>query len=134
MRYMSLNSRRRRGKNHAEQRLTSTSIEQICAGRGALHTIPMKQASIKARKGPYGLSPGDTLALELDGKPAPNNHDVRSARERRRRKGDDDSSCHGRGGTARDGEDADNDALRINSCSADLGTSSIRVTRGTARD
>jgi hypothetical protein len=51
------------------QRIDSTTIEQLCAGCGAMHAIPIKQASIKARRGPYGLSPGDTLELELDGKP-----------------------------------------------------------------
>ena len=115
------------------QRLDSTTIEQVCAGCGAAHAIPIQQASIKARKGPYGLAPGDTLALEVDGKPATITFGGRAIAAA-------GMTMATSAVTAIVGQldvasvDADSDALRIISRSAGLGASSIRVTGGTAKD
>jgi hypothetical protein len=115
------------------QRVDSTTMEQICAGCGAVHAIPIKQASIKARKGPYGLSPEDTLELEIDGKPETIKFTARAI--------DADAMALATAvATVAAAQlvtasvDADRDALRIISRSVGLGVSSIRVTGGTAKD
>ena len=115
------------------QRVDSTTIEQICAGCGAVHTIPIKQASIKARRGPYGLSPGDTLELEIDGK-------LETITFTARKIAAEAMTLATAAATATAAQlatasvDADRDAMRIISRSAGLGASSIRVTGGTAKD
>jgi hypothetical protein len=115
------------------QRVDSTTIEQICAGCGAVHAIPIKQASIKARRGPYGLSPGDTLGLEIDGKPETITFTARElAAEGMTLATAAAEVAATRLATA--SVDADRDALRIISRSAGLGVSSIWVTGGTAKD
>jgi hypothetical protein len=115
------------------QRVDSTTIEQICAGCGAVHAIPIKQASIKARRGPYGLSPGDTLELEIDGKPEIITFTAREiAAEAMTLVTAAAATAAAQLGTA--SVDTDRDALRIISRSAGLGSSSIRVTGGTAKD
>jgi hypothetical protein len=115
------------------QRVDSTIIEQICAGCGAVHAIPIKQASIKARRGPYGLSPGDTLELEIDGKPETITFTARElAAEAMTLATAAAAVTAARLATA--SVDADRDALRIISRSVGLGVSSIRITGGTAKD
>jgi hypothetical protein len=115
------------------QRVDSTTLEQICAGCGAVHAIPIKQASIKARRGPYGLSPGDTLELEIDGKPETITFTAREiAAESMTLATAAATAAVAQLATA--SVDADRDALRIISRSAGLGVSSIRVTGGTAKD
>jgi hypothetical protein len=115
------------------QRIDSTTIEQLCAGCGAMHAIPIKQASIKARRGPYGLSPGDTLVLEIDGKPETITFTAREiAAESMTLATAAATTAAAQLATAT--VDADRDALRIISRSAGLGVSSIRVTGGTAKD
>jgi hypothetical protein len=115
------------------QRIDSTTLEQICAGCGALHAIPIKQASIKARKGSYGLSPGDTLELEIDGKPETITFTVREiAAESMTLATAAATAAAAQLDTA--SVDADRDALRIISRSTGFGVSSIRVTGGTAKD
>ena len=115
------------------QRVDSTTLEQICAGCGAVHAIPLKQASIKARKGPYRLSLGDTLELEIDGEPQTIMFTAREVAAGA-------MTLATAAATAVTAQittasvDADRDALRIISRSADFGVSSIRVTGGTARD
>lgn len=111
----------------------TTEIEQVCAGCDAVHTIPLKQAAIKARKGPYALSPGDTLEIEIDGEPiiitfagpafaASGLYQVAEVA--------DATGIQLAGASV----DIDADALRIVSTSAGIGTSSIRVTGGTAME
>jgi hypothetical protein len=115
------------------QRVDGTTLEQICAGCGAVHTIPITQASIKARRGPYGLSPGDTLELEIDGKPEIITFTARElATEAMTLATAAAAVAAARLATASVG--ADRDALRIISRSVGLGVSSIRVTGGTAKD
>jgi hypothetical protein len=115
------------------QRVDSTTIEQICAGCGAVHAIPIRQASIKARRGPYSLSPGDTLELEIDGKPETITFTARELTA-------EGMTLATAAATAAAAQlatasvDADRDALRLTSRSAGLGVSSIRVTGGTAKD
>jgi hypothetical protein len=115
------------------QRIDSTMLEQICASCGAVHAIPIMQASIKARRGPYGLAPGDTLELEIDGRPETI---VFTAREIAA----EAMTLASAAATAAAAQlatvdvDADRDALRIINRSAGLGVSSIRVTGGTAKD
>jgi hypothetical protein len=115
------------------QRVDSTTIEQICAGCGAVHAIPIKQASIKARRGPYGLSPGDTLELEIDGKPETITFSAREiAAEAMTLATAAATAVAAQLASGR--VDADRDALRIISRSTGFGVSSIRVTGGTAKD
>jgi hypothetical protein len=115
------------------QRVDSTTIEQICAGCGAVHAIPIRQASIKARRGPYSLSPGDTLELEIDGKPETITFTARElAAEGMTLATAAATAAAAQLATA--SVDADRDALRLTSRSAGLGVSSIRVTGGTAKD
>jgi hypothetical protein len=115
------------------QRIDSTTIEQLCAGCGAMHAIPIKQASIKARRGPYGLSPGDTLVLEIDGKPETITFTAREiAAESMTLATVAATTAAAQLATAT--VDADRDALRIISRSTEFGASSIRVTGGTAKD
>jgi hypothetical protein len=115
------------------QRIDSTTLEQICAGCGAVHAIPIKQASIKARKGPYGLSPGDTLELEIDSKPEIITFTARElAAEGMTPATAAAAVAATRLATA--SVDADRDALRIISRSVGFGVSSIRITGGTAKD
>jgi hypothetical protein len=115
------------------QRIDSTTLEQICAGCGAIHAIPIKQASIKARKGPYRLSPGDTLELEIDGEPETITFTAREiAAEAMTLATAAATAATAQLATA--SVDADRDALRIISRSAGFGISSIRVTGGTAKD
>ena len=115
------------------QRVDSSSLEQICAGCGAVHAIPLKQASIKARKGPYDLSPGDTLELEIDGKSEIITFSAQEiAVEAMTLAATAATAAVVQLATA--SVDADRDALRIISRSSGFGISSIRVTGGTARD
>jgi hypothetical protein len=115
------------------QRVDSTTIEQICAGCGAVHAIPIKQASIKARRGPYGLSPGDTLELEIDGKSETITFTAREiAAEAMTLVTAAAATTAAQLPTA--SVDADRDALRIISRSTGFGVSLIRVTGGTAKD
>jgi hypothetical protein len=115
------------------QRVDSTTLEQICASCGAVHAIPIKQASIKARRGPYGLSPGDTLELEIDGKPETITFTAREiAAEPMMLAIAAATAAAAQLATA--SVDADRDALRIISRSVGLGVSSIRITGGTAKD
>jgi hypothetical protein len=115
------------------QRVDSTTLEQVCAGCGAVHAIPLKQASIKARRGPYGLSPGDTLELEIDGKPETITFTAQEiAAEAMTLPTMAVTAAAAQLATA--SVDADRDALRIISRSSGFGISSIRVTGGTARD
>jgi hypothetical protein len=117
----------------AIQRIDSTTLKQICAGCGAVHAIPIKQASIKARKGPYGLSPGDTLELEIDGKLETITFTAREiAAEAMTLATAAATAAAAQLDTA--SVDADRDALRIISRSTGFGVSSIRVTGGTAKD
>jgi hypothetical protein len=115
------------------QRVDSTTLEQICASCGAVHAIPIMQASIKARRGPYGLVPGDTLDLEIDGRPETI---VFTAREL----ATEGTMLAAAAATVAAAQlatatvDADRDALRIISRSVGLGVSLIRVTGGTAKD
>lgn len=115
------------------QRLDSITIEQVCAGCGAVHAIPIQHASIKARKGPYALAPGDELELEIDGKPATITFGGRSIGAAGMTIA---TSAVAAAAAQLDvaSVDADSDALRIVSRSAGLGTSSLRVTGGTAKD
>jgi hypothetical protein len=115
------------------QRVDSTTLEQVCASCGAVHAIPIKQASIKARRGPYGLAPGDTLELEIDGMPETI---VFTAREIAAEGVTLPAAVVAVAATqlATVDVDADRDALRIISRSVGLGVSSIRVTGGTAKD
>jgi hypothetical protein len=115
------------------QRLDSTTIEQVCAGCGAVHVIPIQRASLKARKGPYGLAPGDTLELEVDGKPTTITFGGRAIAAAGMAMA---TSVVAAAAAQLDlaSVDADSDALRIVSRSVGLGTSSIRVTGGTAKD
>ncbi len=115
------------------QRVDSTTLEQICAGCGAVHGIPIKQASIKARRGPYGLAPGDTLELEIDGKSETITFTAREvAAEAMTLATVAAPVVAAQLATA--SVDADRDALRIISRSIGFGVSSIRVTGGTAKD
>jgi hypothetical protein len=104
----------------------------VCAGCGAVHTIPIQHASIKARRGPYGLAPGDTLELEIDGKPTTITFAARAIAAGMTMA----TSAVAAAATQLDvaSVDADSDALRIVSRSAGLAASSIRVTGGTAKD
>lgn len=111
----------------------TTMIEQLCAGCGAVHTIPLMQASIKARKGPYALSPGDTLELELDGEktiltfaqsPSAASGLIPAA----------EIAETARGQLTRATIEIDGDALRITSLTRGMGASSVRVTGGTAME
>lgn len=111
----------------------TTMIEQLCAGCGAVHTIPLTQASIKARKGPYALSPGDTLELEIDGEKAVLTFASSF--------GTPDGMMPvaelaetARGQLTRAAVDIDSDALRITSFAKGMGMSSVRVTGGTAME
>jgi hypothetical protein len=115
------------------QRIDSTTIEQICAACGAVHTIPIKQASIKARKGPYGLAPGDTLELEIGGKPEIITFTAREIAAAGMTLASAAAAVAiPQIATAR--VDTDRDALHIISRSTGIGVSSIRVTGGTAKD
>jgi hypothetical protein len=115
------------------QRIDSITLEQICAGCGAVHAIPIKQASIKARRGPYGLSPGDTLELEIDGKPEIITLTAREIGAEAMTLATSVATVVA-AQLATASVDADRDALRIISRSSGVGVSSIRVTGGTARD
>jgi hypothetical protein len=115
------------------QRVDSTTLEQICAGCGTVHAIPIKQASIKARRGPYGLSPGDTLELELDGKPETITFTAREIAAEAMTLATSAATAAA-AQLATGSVDADRDALRIISHSVGLGISSIRVTGGTAKE
>jgi hypothetical protein len=115
------------------QRVDSATLEQICAACGAVHAIPIMQASIKARRGPYGLAPGDTLELEIDGRPETIVFTAREiAAEAMTLASASATAAAAQLTTAT--VDADCDALRIISRSVGLGVSSIRVTGGTAKD
>ena len=113
---------------------STRSLTQVCAGCGAVHTIPLRHGAAKARKGPYALTPGDTLEVRVDqdaevqvvrlagaqfipGRPVPA-EDVAAWLDR-----------------ALDGAhaDVDHDAVRIVSDSTDLAAGTIQVTGGSAR-
>jgi hypothetical protein len=109
------------------------AIEQVCAGCGAVHTLPLGHAFLKARKGPYAIAAGDTLELQIDGQKStitfsgasfasgeliPVAEVAAVARDQMT------------GATV----DLDGDALRITSRARGMGASSIRVTGGTAME
>ena len=113
---------------------TTTTIKQECAACGAIHVIPLKQGCSKSKKGPYTLSPGDTLEVKIDGQSSPQVVTFTAG----------DFAAIGSalasevaakidsmlsGGSA----DADEDAVRIVSSSIQAATSAVEVVGGTAQ-
>lgn len=44
---------------------STRSLTQVCAACGAVHTIPLRHGAAKARRGPYPLTPADTLEVQV---------------------------------------------------------------------
>lgn len=113
---------------------STRSLTQVCAACAAIHTIPLRRGVAKARKGPYALTPADTL-------------EVRVGQEAKvQRVSFAEAPLAGRGpvqaeevaawiGRALTGATADVDggAVRLVSESTDLAAGIIQVTGGSAR-
>jgi hypothetical protein len=111
------------------RRLDRETLEQVCAGCGAVHAIPIKHASIKARKGPYALEPGDTLALVVDEEKR-----IITFEERLAVRDMQGAALAERLEIAGTQMTLDAEAIRITSRGRGLGRSLIRVVGGTAQE
>lgn len=113
----------------------TTMLKQACLNCGAGHTIPLKQGYSKSKKETYALADGDTLEVAVDGEATPQSvsfaladfADISAALASEVVAKLDANLA---GATA----DVDAGAVRVVSDSTTMGTTSIEVTGGTARD
>ena len=113
---------------------TPDAIKQECLACGSVHTIPLKQGVSKAKKEPYALAGGDTLEVKIDGQSAPQVLTFAAA----------DFANIGKATAAEvvakleslrgAKADVDGNAVRIVSASSAVGTTSVEVSGGSARE
>jgi len=113
----------------------TTMLKQDCLNCGAGHTIPLKQGYSKTKKEPFALADGDTLDVKVDGEVTAQTitfvladfADISAAIA-------SEVAAKIDAGLAGAGADVDSGAVRIVSNSTVMGTTSIEVTGGTAKD
>jgi len=115
--------------------IDTATLLQTCLNCGAGHTIPVKQGYSKSKKEPFALADGDTLEVKVDGEATPQTitfaladfADIAVALA---------SEVVAKINAVITGAvaDVDDGAVRLVSDSQAMGTTSIEVTGGTARD
>lgn len=113
----------------------TTMLKQDCLNCGAGHTVPLKQGYSKSKKELFALADGDTLDVKVDGETTPQTvtfvpadfADINAALA---------TEVVAKVNASLTGAvaDVDGDAVRIVSDSTVMGTTSIEITGGTAKD